>query len=85
MLYKLHVEYRELAVLRLRLLKEAQINGGTVPIEDFKKLIKCIIKESTESLEKCLIEAVRADDKSVSYCKLSSLINKFQYNPFWIK
>lgn len=85
MLYKLNVEYRELAVLRLRLLKEVQSNNGIIPVEDFKKLFACIIKNSNGELKTKFTEAIKLNNEHVSYHKLSTLINKFQYNPFCVK
>ena len=84
-MYKLNVEYREMAVLRLRLLKDLPNNNGVIPVNTFQNLFRCIIKNGTNELERKFIDVIKLDNENVSYYKICNLINKFQYYQVYIK
>ena len=85
MLYNLHVEYRDLAVLRLRLLKDITKSEGIIPIEDFMKVFRCIVKFTTLEFEETFINIIKYDNENISYYKLCDIIDKFQYRCVYVK
>jgi len=81
----LNIEFRGLAVLRLKLLKDLQHTKGIVPIKDFRQLFRCMINNATEEFECKFIETIKHDKDHISYHKLCDIIKKFQYNLHYVK
>lgn len=84
-IYKLNIEFRELSILRLKLLKDIPSTQGVVPIDEFKKLFRCIVTNSTEEFERKFVSTIKNNKDTVSYQKLCDIITKFQYNLHYAK
>ncbi len=80
------MEYRQLNILRIGLLRGLQETSGEIPLEKFRKMLRSIIRNISGELESLFIEQVRTENRgTVDYQRVCEVVNLYQYHLYFVK
>ena len=80
MIHSLNTEYRQLDILRMRFLGSVQENEGIIQTDDFRNLLRSVIRNAPKEFEELFVEIIQNSKTTINYYKLCEIVSLYQYH-----